>query len=833
MRESHHLEFPEVRDTGDTRRYNLRQFLTWRPRLTNGRDTPSPSAEASSSPAVDEQTELTLPIDPPDEVHRLRQRRRRTAWSDSSLTAVDEEERPPSLSSYDSGDSSHPVHRGTAGNIPFEIRETVSLEDDPSLSTITFRYFVLSILFVIPGAIISQMSMFRTTSAPYSTLFVQIACHYAGTWLANVLPAWRVRIPFTKYGFSLNPGPWSIKEHVLVTVTAASGATSSMMGIPIALASLLYGETIHPAIAIAFMFANVFLGYSLAALARNFVLYDPKYPWQSARMQVQLFEAFRHDTEDKQLSSKKRRVFFICLAGMLSWQVFPEYAAPMLSSLAFFCWVFPRQPDVQFMASGLGGAGYGNISLNWANVASHWCNPMIVPFTTTMLIVAGYALQCWVFLPLMRGGAIGNGNAPLMSNGVFLANGTRYPAKELIGSNGTFNSTAYKEYGPVYMGAHFVSTIFFDYAAYVSGIVWMVFFGFKDIRRSFISFHQPYTDRLNLLMRSYKEVPWWWYILLFLGSVSTILSILGSDQFFAPWWAFLVALFSAVVVIVPFSWLYALTSYQISTGTFNELVYGCLINHGDGNHAQKHRHPVGASVYGALAGTSWYRAQFMLQDLKIGHFMHIPPRATFFSQIFGELLGIPINYAVILWMLRTKGEYLSGVKVDPLRQWSAQKINSYNSLAVQYVLIGPRRMFEEKIYKYLPYGFLLGAILPIAVFLLHKTFKKARFELFNTTILLSSMGWFCGNVSTGYLSRLAVGFYSMFWTKRRCPVKWERYNNLVAAAFDAGFSINQLLLFLFFSAGKKIAMPNWFMNNKDSVERCFALDDTKGTQKQA
>jgi hypothetical protein len=31
--------------------------------------------------------------------------------------------------------------------------------------------------------------------------------------------------------------------------------------------------------------------------------------------------------------------------------------------------------------------------------------------------------------------------------------------------------------------------------------------------------------------------------------------------------------------------------------------------------------------------------------------------------------------------------------------------------------------------------------------------------------------------------------------------------------------------FIAFSSGKVITMPNWWGNNAESVERCFALDD--------
>lgn len=141
--------------------------------------------------------------------------------------------------------------------IPLEVRRAVSLHDDPTLPTITFRYFVLSIIFVIPGAFLSQMNSFRTTYAPYSVFFVQIASNYVGLWLARSLPAWIVHIPGTpkSWAFSLNPGPWSIKEHVLVTVTAASGANGNQGATSIAIADLYYGQKVHPAAAIFFMWA--------------------------------------------------------------------------------------------------------------------------------------------------------------------------------------------------------------------------------------------------------------------------------------------------------------------------------------------------------------------------------------------------------------------------------------------------------------------------------------------------------------------------------------------------------------------------------------------------
>lgn len=85
-----------------------------------------------------------------------------------------------------------------------------------------------------------------------------------------------------------------------------------------------------------------------------------------------------------------------------------------------------------------------------------------------------------------------------------------------------------------------------------------------------------------------------------------------------PWWCLLAALVFGSM-IVPLSWLYALSKSQLAIGTFNELLYGYMVQ------SMKTKHPVGAAEYGAIAGDAWYRAQYILQDQKIGHCMHLPP----------------------------------------------------------------------------------------------------------------------------------------------------------------------------------------------------------------
>ena len=730
--------------------------------------------------------------------------------------------------------------------LPLIVRQLVSLHDDPTLPTITFRYFVLAILFVVPGAFLSQMSHFRTTQAPYSIFFVQIACHYAGHFLADHLPAWQVRLPFG-YGFNLNPAPWSIKEHVLVTLTAASGATYNLAYAPISVAEVFYGTKINPGVAIFFMMAIVWVGYAVAAIARSMLLWEPEYIWPQALMQTTLFETFRKQNRQSRLARRQMLIFFTCLGGMTLWQFLPEYVFPMTSSLAFLCWVAPKNPVANFIGSGLGGMGFLNLSLDWSNINWNGSSILITPYWTQVVLFLAFVLNCWVLLPAVQWGKLGTYKHGLMSNSLLTANGTKYPTLQIINKDFSLNETAYEEHGPVYMGLQNVWATFFNYAKLPSAFVWMATFGASSMLATFKknkqarrarkeaakqqsadgssapNIHHQYTDRLNILQRSYQEVPAWWFGLLFVIGVVILLAIVGSGHLFVPIWTVLVGLATGVIVVVPLGYLYAISNYQVAIGDFNELMYGYMVQTKAG---AGHRHPAGPSVYGSIAGDAWYRAQYMLQDQRIGHYMHIPPRTVFFSQIFGSILGIPINYGVIRWVLNTKFDYLAGNKKDPLNQWTGQSIVSTNTLGVQYAIIGPTRMFSQDIFRPLPYAFLFGALLPLPLYALHRAFPKSflKFHLWNTTIFFSGMSMFYGNISTGYFSSFIGGSIAMYWIFRYHFKIWKRYNYIVAAALDAAFNLNMLLIFLFFGSGKQISMPNWWGNNADSVERCFALE---------
>lgn len=713
--------------------------------------------------------------------------------------------------------------------LPRVIRETVPLHDDPSIPVLTFRYFILSTIFIIPGAFMDTMNSYRTTSAVYSIFFVQIVSHWAGKWLAQTLP--KRNINFGLFKVNMNPGPWSIKETAMITITANSGATGNLATNAISLAELYFNERVNALVAMLFMWAIVFIGYSYAAIAKYFVLYDPQFTWPQALMQTALLQSQAKADRDLKHGKTQMRIFFLVLIGITLWHFFPEFIFPLTSSLAVLCWVAPYNRTINFIGSGMGGMGFLNFSLDWANITS---SIMLYPYWIQVIQFIAFVFGAWILIPLVKWGNIATFKHGLMSNALFLSNGTLYPTDELLTADLKLNITVYNNYGPVHLGAQRAWNMFFDYAAYISGISWVVLFGYDQMKGSLkklinsnknkhnsnvvpSSFHSQYTDRLNKLQAKYDEVPMWWYLLLFIISFLTLMTIFLSGNMFLPWWCCIVALVLGSIIVTPLSWLYALSNFQLAIGTFNELFYGYMAEHFE------NVHPVSAVVFGSISGSAWYRAQYHLLCMRLGFYIHLPPKAVFFSQLYGELIGVPFNYAALRWVLDSKKEYLDGSKEDPLHQWTGQTIKSIHSNAIYYVILGPSRLFSN--YPALPYGFVLGLLAPIVLFVLSRNYPNsiAKFHLWNTTVFFSSMSTFYGNLSTGYLSKFIGGTVTMFWAFNYKHSLWKRYNYILAAAFDTGYNFAVLLMFIFFSLGKTVTMPNWWGNNERSVERCLAL----------
>lgn len=106
-----------------------------------------------------------------------------------------------------------------------EVRLTVTNTDDPTLPVWTFRMWFLGLVSCMMLSFLNQFFAYRTEPLVITQITVQVATLPIGHFMAAVLPKARFRVPgFGSRRFSLNPGPFNMKEHVLISIFANAGS---------------------------------------------------------------------------------------------------------------------------------------------------------------------------------------------------------------------------------------------------------------------------------------------------------------------------------------------------------------------------------------------------------------------------------------------------------------------------------------------------------------------------------------------------------------------------------------------------------------------------------
>lgn len=84
------------------------------------------------------------------------------------------------------------------------------------------------------------------------------------------------------------------------------------------------------------------------------------------------------------------------------------------------------------------------------------------------------------------------------------------------------------------------------------------------------------ADVHTKLMRSYKQVPQWWFLVLLVGSIvlSLLMSFVWKDDVQLPWWGLLFAFALAWIVTLPIGVIQATTN-QVKE-RFNQNIVKCI-----------------------------------------------------------------------------------------------------------------------------------------------------------------------------------------------------------------------------------------------------------------
>jgi len=101
-----------------------------------------------------------------------------------------------------------------------EVAANVSNQDNPMLPCLTFRSCILGLLFTCILAFVNQFFTYRTMPIFLSMIVAQLLSYPLGRAMASLLPRRTFMLFGGRWRFSFNPGPFSVKEHCIISIMA-------------------------------------------------------------------------------------------------------------------------------------------------------------------------------------------------------------------------------------------------------------------------------------------------------------------------------------------------------------------------------------------------------------------------------------------------------------------------------------------------------------------------------------------------------------------------------------------------------------------------------------
>lgn len=196
---------------------------------------------------------------------------------------------PAAVAAKDDEEDSIPVIK--------QVELTVVKTDDPTMPVLTFRMWVLGIVSCVLLSFVNQFFWYRTEPLTITSISAMIAVVPIGHLMAKTITK-RVFFKGSRWEFTLNPGPFNVKEHVLITIFANSGAGTVYATHILTAVKLIYKKKLTFFPAFVLMLTTQVLGFGWAGIFRKFLVEPSAMWWPSTLVQVSLFRAL-HEKEKK------------------------------------------------------------------------------------------------------------------------------------------------------------------------------------------------------------------------------------------------------------------------------------------------------------------------------------------------------------------------------------------------------------------------------------------------------------------------------------------------------------------------------------------------------
>ncbi|KZP16413.1 OPT oligopeptide transporter [Athelia psychrophila] len=662
-----------------------------------------------------------------------------------------------------------------------EVRSAVANTDDPSIPVATIRSWVLGMAWAIIIAGLNQFFFFRYPSVNISSIVAQLLSFPVGRAWAKFMP--NVKI----FGMSLNPGPFTIKEHVFVTICATVGAQSAYATDIIAVQRVYYDQVYNFSYQWLLVVSTQLIGFSIGGIARRFLVTPPSMIWPANLVTCALFNtlhAQQYSGMGKRAGISRERFFFYCFAGGFFWYFFPGYIFQALGYFSWVTWIAPDNVPVNQMFGYVHGMGMSIITFDWSQIA-YIGSPLATPWWAEANVAFGFVFFYWILTPALYYTNTWYAEyMPISSRTSFDNTGSSYNVTAIINPDSSLNLAAYEAYSPIYLSTTFAMSYGLSFASITATLAHAFLFFRKQIwaqsRRSIGE--QP--DIHARLMSKYKQVPEWYYaIILVVTFVMGIISIeVWHTQF--PVWAYVLALIISFLYVIPIGMIQAITNQQVGLNVIAELIIGYMLP----------GRPIAMMLFKTYGYITMLQALQFTQDYKLAHYMKIPPRTMFWGQVFATLFAATTQLGVQAWMFTNIPDMCSPTQKDG---FICPSTEVFGTASIIWGVIGPARVFSPgRLYYGLCFFFLAGAVAPAVAYLISLKWPNSWIRYVNFPVIFAGTGLIPPASAVNYVPWAIVGFVFQYAIRRRHFSWWTKYNYVLSAAMDSGVAVS--IVFIFF-----------------------------------
>ncbi|KAG0356025.1 hypothetical protein BGZ54_000861 [Gamsiella multidivaricata] len=318
-----------------------------------------------------------------------------------------------------------------------EVAAVVSNTDDPLIPCMTFRFWVMGLISIFALAFVNQPLL------PISI----------GQFMARVLPTRRFSI--FGFSFSLNPSPFNVKEHVLITIMANCGAGTAYAVDIIVIQRVFYKQDFGFLANLLLILTTQLVGYGMAGILRRYLVYPAAMIWPSNLVTVSLFNTL-HTRENLAPGQWTRQKFFAVFSIVsFCYYWIPAYIFPVVTSLTLLCYIDPSNMPLS-QITGSQGLGVGVLALDWNTITAFLGSPLITPYWAQVNIMMGFVLIAWVMVPIAYYTNVWNAKEyPILTSKLFTTDGYYYDTLSVLTPEKTLDETTYEAYGPLRIATFF------------------------------------------------------------------------------------------------------------------------------------------------------------------------------------------------------------------------------------------------------------------------------------------------------------------------------------------------------------------------------------------